>query len=164
MQLCQVIFSSFMKPHLLLSHLLSGDVHVPYDNAAVTAAGDELTGVWGIAQTLDSITVRKPHKSKTSRFTPTLGNKKAFLKSNTGRGFFVLLVSLQFDGGSFAAPDVPHDDGVVWAAGEQHPLSWIPAKRSHVAWSRGYVGKTQQPRRWIRKGVQTTRTFQRTWG
>lgn len=26
---------------------------------------------------------------------------------------FCLLVSLQFDGGSLAAPDVPHDDGVV---------------------------------------------------
>lgn len=30
---------------MLLSHLLSCNVHVPYDNAAVTAAGDELTGV-----------------------------------------------------------------------------------------------------------------------
>lgn len=30
----------------------------------------------------------------------------------------VLLVSLQLDGGAFASSDVPHDDGVIGAAGE----------------------------------------------
>lgn len=44
------------NPQMLLSHLLSCNVHVPYDDAAVTAAGDELTGVWGVAQTLNFIT------------------------------------------------------------------------------------------------------------
>lgn len=54
-----------MKQNEFLPHLLSRDVHVPYDDAAVTAAGDELTGVWGIAQTLDSVTVRKPGGKQT---------------------------------------------------------------------------------------------------
>lgn len=47
----------------LLSHLLSCNVHVPYDDAAVTAAGDELTGVWGVAQTLNFITAWQPHRN-----------------------------------------------------------------------------------------------------
>lgn len=58
------------------------------------------------------------------------------VNKSTGISFFLfLLVPLQFDGGPFAAPDVPHDDGVVRAAGEQNPLNWIPAERRHVTWS-----------------------------
>lgn len=42
------------------------------------------------------------------------------------------LVSLQFDGGAFAPSDVPHDDRVVRAAGEEHPLHRVPAQRRDV--------------------------------
>lgn len=65
-------------------------------------------------------------------------------------GLWLLLVSLQFDGGAFAPSDVPHDDGVVWAAGEQHPLDWVPTQRRNVTWGKAqhrhprkgkYVGK-----------------------
>lgn len=43
-------------------------------------------------------------------------------------------MALQFDGGAFAPSDVPHDDGVVRAAGEQHPLNWVPTQRHNVTW------------------------------
>lgn len=125
------------------SHLLSRHVHVPDDDAAVTAAGDELAGVRGVAQTLNFITAQKPHgKRDLSNYTHI---KKWNTFSSVPSCFFevqrwtgislFLLVSLQFDGGPFATPDVPHDDGVVWAAGEQHPLDGIPAQRSHVTCS-----------------------------
>lgn len=58
--------------------------------------------------------------------------------------FFFLLVSLQFDGRPFAAPDVPHDDGMVRAAGEQDPLNWIPAQRGHVTWSEAPPARTDR--------------------
>lgn len=47
------------RSQMLLSHLLSCNIHVPYDDAAIAAAGDELTGVRGVAQTLNFITVIK---------------------------------------------------------------------------------------------------------
>lgn len=43
-----------------------------------------------------------------------------------------LLVSLQFDCGAFAPPDIPHDDRMVWAAWEQNPLDWIPTQCRHI--------------------------------
>lgn len=60
---------------MFLSHLLACNVHVPDDDAAVTAAGDELTGVWGVAQTLNFITVQKPHR-KQDLITPNIKKKK----------------------------------------------------------------------------------------
>lgn len=41
-------------------------------------------------------------------------------------------MSLQFNGGAFPPSDVPHDDGVVRATGEQHPLNRVPTQRRHV--------------------------------
>lgn len=73
-------------------------------------------------------------------------------------------MSLQFDGGSFAAPDVPHDDGVVRAAGEQHPLNWIPTERRHVTWSpQVWTEKHSSTERRIHKHAPTIRTSERTW-
>lgn len=77
---------------------MSRYIHVPDDNSSIPAAGDELSSVWGVAQTLN-----------------------------------LFIVSLQFDGSAFASSDVPHDDGVVWAAGEQHPLDRVPTQRRHIA-------------------------------
>lgn len=45
-------------------------------------------------------------------------------------------MSLQFDGGAFAPSDVPHDDRVVRAAGEEHPLHRVPAQRRDVTWGK----------------------------
>ena len=43
-------------------------------------------------------------------------------------------MSLQFNGCSFSPSDVPHDDGVVRAAGEQHPLDRVPTQRRHITY------------------------------
>lgn len=51
-----------------------------------------------------------------------------------------LLVSLQLDSGALTTSDVPHDYGVVWAAGEQHPLDRVPAQRRHITWRKEQHG------------------------
>lgn len=41
-------------------------------------------------------------------------------------------MALQLDGRAFAPSNVPHDDGVVGASREQHPLRRVPAQRGDV--------------------------------
>lgn len=42
-----------------------------------------------------------------------------------------LPMSLELDGCSFSPTDVPHDDRVVGAPREQHPLDGVPTESSH---------------------------------
>ena len=51
-----------------------------------------------------------------------------------------LLVSLELDGCSFPPADVPHDNGVIGAAGEQHSLDGVPTESSHPTWENRHSG------------------------
>lgn len=64
-------------------------------------------------------------------------------RSESGSVSGCSLVSLQFDGRALAPSNVPHDDGVVRAPREQHPLRRVPAQRRDVTWTqaRGLKGQ-----------------------
>lgn len=47
------------------------------------------------------------------------------------KGLDSVIVSLELDGCPSSPTDVPHDDRVVGAAGEQHPPARVPAESSH---------------------------------
>lgn len=47
-----------------------------------------------------------------------------------------LLVSLQQERSSFAAPDVPHDDAVVRGPWEEQPLDGVPPQGSYTTWNK----------------------------
>lgn len=162
---------------MLPSYLLSRNIHVPYDDAAITAAGDELAGVWGIAQTLNSITAQKTQGKAGAlqlhrywEIKNIYRKRKSFQleiqvnKSNIQQRF---LSSYLCPCSSMAVPLRPPMSHMMMELSELPEKStlWTGSQQSAVTLPRGtgVSGKHSSKKRWIQKQAETLRTSERSW-